>query len=70
MPKQGRYDLARGTVGKQSLRFGIPLTPSNPLRAIFSMMARGPLAGATTMLVTKSTDFLIGMFNGMKAMHA
>ena len=73
--------LAHGPIGRQILRFSLPLMLSNVLQVLFNMSDiavvgrfSGPRAlgavGSTAILVTLFTGFLIGMGSGVNALVA
>lgn len=73
--------LTRGPLGKQILRFSLPLMFSNVLQVLFNMSDiavvgrfSGPQAlgavGSTAILVSLFTGFLIGMGSGVNALVA
>ena len=73
--------LAHGPIGRQILRFCLPLMLSNVLQVLFNMSDiavvgrfSGPEAlgavGSTATLVTLFTGFLIGMGSGVNALVA
>ena len=73
--------LAHGPIGRQILRFSLPLMLSNVLQVLFNMSDiavvgrfSGPRAlgavGSTAILVALFTGFLIGMGSGVNALVA
>ena len=81
MQARAEGSLAHGPLGKQILRFSLPLMISNVLQVLFNMSdvavvgrfsgarALGAV-GSTTILVSLFTGFLIGMGSGVNALVA